>query len=777
MFNLKNKDGQKKFKELTSNTDNLSSIVAGEGDINVTTKKFLKKLDTCIYKCFTKIRIVDRPDKELDELFAQRKILRNKTDQASKAKLEKVELDLAEKCAKANYDKIMDEIENIDCEEGGVNSGNLWKLKKKLSPKCRDPPTAMMDGDGNLITSPHLIENLALNTFSKRLQNRPIKQDLIHLKEIKEKLCKMRLKLATKNKTPPWRMEQLDTVLKELKRNKSRDPMGYAHELFHPTVAGNDLKTAILILMNRIKDEQEFPKALEKCNISSIFKNKGSRNHFEYYRGIFRVPILRTILDKLIYNDEYSNIDEHLSDSNVGARKKRNIRDNVFVLNAITNSVVNGQEDAIDVQVFDVEKCFDSLWLQECINDLFENGFQNDKLPLLFKENSNANIAVKSATGMSNRTSIQNVVMQGTVWGSLMCTASVDQLGKLIYKNDKLLYKYKGVVKTPCLGMVDDILSIQKCSDKTIEMNSVINAFIESKKLTLSAKKCGKVHISKKSENNHQCHKLKVHESEMRVSKQEKYLGDIVHSTGKIKQTLENRKLRAIAIVAEIQAILEDIPLGKYRLDIGLKLRQAMLINGVLFNSEVWHGIADNDVKALERIDEHLLRSLVKAHAKTPIEFLYLESGTMPIRFIISSRRLMYLRTILIKEDDELVRRIFKAQLDNPSPGDYVELLKNDFQMIEEQFEEKDILNKSKQAYKKMIKMKIRKAALNYLNDRKDTHTKIKHIKYETLKCQEYLISSMFSNTDINTLFSLRSRMIDCKVNFRNKHQDNNLKC
>ena len=73
--------------------------------------------------------------------------------------------------------------------------------------------------------------------------------------------------------------------------------------------------------------------------------------------------------------------------------------------------------------------------------------------------------------------------------------------------------------------------------------------------------------------------------------------------------------------------------------------------------------------------------------------------------------------------------------------------------------------------------MKIRKAALNYLNDRKDTHTKIKHIKYETLKCQEYLVSSMFSNTDINTLFSLRSRMIDCKVNFRNKHQDNNLKC
>ena len=44
----------------------------------------------------------------------------------------------------------------------------------------------------------------------------------------------------------------------------------------------------------------------------------------ESYRGIFRVPILRTILDRLIYNDEYDDIEEALNDSNVGARKGRN---------------------------------------------------------------------------------------------------------------------------------------------------------------------------------------------------------------------------------------------------------------------------------------------------------------------------------------------------------------------------------------------------------------------------------------------------------------------
>ena len=76
--------------------------------------------------------------------------------------------------------------------------------------------------------------------------------------------------------------------------------------------------------MNRIKLEQIYPEVLEICDISSIFKSRGSRNSFENYRGIFRVSIFRSILDRLIYNDEYVTIDSNLTDSNVGARKSRN---------------------------------------------------------------------------------------------------------------------------------------------------------------------------------------------------------------------------------------------------------------------------------------------------------------------------------------------------------------------------------------------------------------------------------------------------------------------
>ena len=85
--------------------------------------------------------------------------------------------------------------------------------------------------------------------------------------------------------------------------------------------------------------------------------------------------------------------------------------------------------------------------------------------------------------------------MQGTVWGSLLCTSTIDKIGKLCYETPQMLYQYKGVAIPP-LGMVDDIICVTN-ANKSAHMNSVINTFIESKRLNLSDKKCFQVHIGK----------------------------------------------------------------------------------------------------------------------------------------------------------------------------------------------------------------------------------------------------------------------------------------
>ena len=71
--------------------------------------------------------------------------MKKKKDINSKAELEEIENELADKYAKENYDKIKEKVGDIDCEVGGLSSGGLWNLKKDIFPKSREPPTAMKD--------------------------------------------------------------------------------------------------------------------------------------------------------------------------------------------------------------------------------------------------------------------------------------------------------------------------------------------------------------------------------------------------------------------------------------------------------------------------------------------------------------------------------------------------------------------------------------------------------------------------------------------------------
>ena len=95
---------------------------------------------------------------------------------------------------------------------------------------------------------------------------------------------------------------------------------------------------------------------------------------------------------------------------------------------------------------------------------------------------------------------------------------------------------------------------------------------MELNKLTLSADKCSKIHIGKKCE---QCPKLKVHETNMKESQKEKYLGDSINNKGTLKDTIESRIAKGWAYVSEIGAILSEFPFGSKKKQVGLMLCEA----------------------------------------------------------------------------------------------------------------------------------------------------------------------------------------------------------
>ena len=152
----------------------------------------------------------------------------------------------------------------------------------------------------------------------------------------------------------------------------------------------------------------------------------------------------------------------------------------MFVINAISNASKKKKE-ATDINVYDVKKCFDSLWLSECINDLYENGLKNDKLALIHESNLSANITIKTLSGTTDRFIIKETVMQGTVWSGLMCTSTMDKLCKLIHQHEHLPYIYREKMKVPPLQMVDDVITAAKCGSTARALNAAVNTFMELK--------------------------------------------------------------------------------------------------------------------------------------------------------------------------------------------------------------------------------------------------------------------------------------------------------
>ena len=135
-----------------------------------------------------------------------------------------------------------------------------------------------------------------------------------------------------------------------------------------------------------VKEEGDIPAFMEWTNISSLYKHCGLKSDLNNYRGVFNVIRVRAIIDDLIYNDYYQTIDESMSDSNVGGRKERNIRDNLFIVYGIINYALKEKLE-VDMNLFDLAKCFDSMWYEETMNDLWDAGVQDEKFAVIAKMN------------------------------------------------------------------------------------------------------------------------------------------------------------------------------------------------------------------------------------------------------------------------------------------------------------------------------------------------------------------------------------------------------
>ena len=142
---------------------------------------------------------------------------------------------------------------------------------------------------------------------------------------------------------------------------------------------------------------------------------------------------------KLIYNEKYETIDSSMSDSNVGARRNKNIRNHIFVINGIINDVLSSNKKTpVDIQIMDYKQCFDSMWLEETMNDLFEAGVTDDNLAILYEANKEVNVAVKTPVGITVREKIKKLFYKEMYLGPLSVVYKLTPLVKNVWKRTNI---------------------------------------------------------------------------------------------------------------------------------------------------------------------------------------------------------------------------------------------------------------------------------------------------------------------------------------------------
>ena len=295
------------------------------------------------------------------------------------------------------YDKLIDHkisefninfIKRSTGKTGTIDKQSFWKLKKIIAPGNREIPYSILDRHDNLSADSITIKNEYRTEFQCRLRS-----DLKWYKSFQNRLCQLRMKACRSSISPNFSLDEVKQAVGELKLGRSADPTGMVREIFQK--CGEGLLYSLFEMANTIKTSKNLPSDCNKIWIRTLKQKKGTFRKLDNYRGIFLVPILSVIFEKLLKKKISDTLQQNISKFQNGGMKGKGVVDNLFILRSIINHA-NYLGKKLWLTFYDIEKCFDSLWLEDCINSLWDLDAKDDILCLIHLMNIKATVTIKT---------------------------------------------------------------------------------------------------------------------------------------------------------------------------------------------------------------------------------------------------------------------------------------------------------------------------------------------------------------------------------------------
>ena len=632
-------------------------------------------------------------------------------------------------------------------EDDALSPDAFWKLRRSISRNCQLKLPAVYKRNGGVATKAQEIKQEVNEEFAHRLRNRESQPGwegyVKATKELVEELMK------EDANGPPFIMEEMKEAISKMKRGTSPDYYNmHAEMLLH---AGKAALEALLQVLNIIKTTRRTPEKWRNVLITMIFKNKGSHLDLVKYRGIFLTVLVSKLFERMIQMRMKPSL-EKVSLFQAGSRTERGAPDNLYLLrSSIDHSKY--MNNCIYVTTYDYQQAFDSLWLQDCILVLQKLGVEKYILQLIYEMNKKAIVQVKTPYGLTDPTEVYDIVKQGGVLGSPLCSATTAEYCTL---NNGIAI---GDVVIATLAFVDDIADISGSFEDAISAHNNAIIFSLKKKLTFSPDKCYIMIVNNRRNNG--IPDLYIDGQKVDNVDVIKYLGDIFNSKGNNNDLMEDRRNRGIAAMVSIQGFMREANLGFHTLNVYLLLYHSIFLPSTIFNSQAWSNICEKNIKRIRIIQLRFLKRMIGVKQGTNNSFMFLEVGVLPVEYEIHKRQFSFLYHIVSLEENDPVKKMWRSQQALPDYGNWW----NDIKILMETYglkmSEDEIKKISKDTFKRKVKKAIEEKAFEKLKQAVREKSKTKELQYNKFDTQEYILKLNPNHSRI--IFQCRSKSLNIK--------------
>ena len=177
---------------------------------------------------------------------------------------------------------------------------------------------------------------------------------------------------------------------------------------------------------------------------------------------------------------------------------------------------------------------------------------------------------------------------------------------------------------------------------------------------------------------------------------EKKYLGDIISFDMKNTKNIKEKSDRAVGIANRISTTLKERPYGSYYYKAAKLMRESRLIGTMLNNSESWINLTKSDIETLEKADTITQRSIFENKGNPSKEFMSLELGIVPVKFVIMEKRLIFLKYILEESMSSMIRQVFETPKKDSIKGDFIYLVQQDMEELCITYTEEEIQDMTK---------------------------------------------------------------------------------